>query len=312
MLSVPEWINEVHDLFPTRVVERIEDDALNRYGLVDLVTRRDVLERVTPSQALLRAVLQTRHLMNDDVLAAARRLVRDVVRQLGEALATDIRQPLLGVRDPLRRSRIAVAANFDARSTIRANLKHVDPATGRLVIQEPLFVTRVRRHVDRWQIILLVDQSGSMTDSVIHAAVTASVFHGISHLRGHLVAFDTAVVDLTDDVVDPVEALMKVQLGGGTDIGQALRYAEQLVDTPRRAMVVLISDLFEGAELSGLYAATRRLVESGARVLVLAALDSRGDAVFDHAVAARLTALGARVGAMTPHDLARWVAEVVG
>ena len=110
------------------------------------------------------------------------------------------------------------------------------------MIETPLFFSRVRRQVDRWQIIILVDESGSMLDSVIHAAVMAAIFWNLRTMQIHLCLFDTQVVDVTGECTDPVEALMKVQLGGGTDIGQALAYAAETRASPRRAIVVLITD----------------------------------------------------------------------
>ncbi|HTS27729.1 MAG TPA: VWA domain-containing protein [Bryobacteraceae bacterium] len=309
-LNVPDWINQVHTLFPKQTIERLERDAVERYNIDEVVTNPQVLARATPNESLLKAVLRTKHLMNQQVLAMARQLVRRVIQELIERLATPIRQPFFGSRDR-RPSSTKIARNFDWRTTIRRNLKHYDPATRRLVIETPHFVSRVRRHIDRWQIIVLVDQSGSMVPSVIHSAITASIFFGIPILRPHLVLFSTSVVDLTQDCTDPVETLMKVQLGGGTDIGQALHYASTLVDTPRRAIVVLVTDFFEGAPVERLYSITRQLVESGVTLLGLAALDEQADPAYDRSVAARMVELGAQVGAMTPGELANWVARKV-
>jgi Mg-chelatase subunit ChlD len=310
-LTVPDWINNVHELFPQRTIERIEKDALERYGLEEMVTNPDVLNRAQPNQTLLKAVLRTKHLMNQEVLAAARRLVRRVVDQLMERLAREIRSPFLGTIDRRRRSHLKVAKNFDARTTIRRNLRHYDPESRRLFIRTPYFYSRVRRHVDRWQIIILVDQSGSMAGSVIHAAVTASIFFGIKSLRTHLVVFDTSVVDLTDDCSDPVETLMKVQLGGGTDIGGALSYAATLVENPRRTIVVLITDFCEGAPENRLLSVVKQLTESGVTLLGLAALDEAAYPAYDQEMAKRIVRLGGHVAAMTPGELADWVAEKV-
>src|SRR4051812_49006958 len=311
-LTVPEWIGEVQELFPRSVVERLEHDALDRYGLLELVTDADVLRRATPNETLLKAVLATKHLMDGEVLSEARRIVRAVVEDLRRRLARPVRSPFLGALDRRKPTRHRVAANFDAHRTIRHNLRHYDAATNRIVIAEPLFSSRVRRHIDRWQVIVLVDQSGSMADNVIHAAVVASIFTELgSLLRTHLVAFDTAVVDLTDRCSDPVETLMQVQLGGGTDIGQALTYASQLVDQPRKTIVVLVSDFEEGAPLEQLLVVTKRLVESGVTLLALAALSTDALPVYNRDVGRRLSALGAQIGAMTPDQLAEWVAERV-
>ena len=310
-LTVPDWINAVHELFPRRTIERIEKDALERYQLEELVTNAELLGRVQPSQTLLKAVLRTKHLMNQEVLAVARLLVRRVVEQLMERLAREVRQPFVGAVDRRRRSYVKMAQNFDVRTTLRRNLRHYDPTTKQLYLQTPYFYSRVRRQVDRWQLIILVDESGSMLDSVIHSAVSAAIFWGIRSLRTHLCLFDTSVVDVTADCTDPVETLMKVQLGGGTDIGQAMAYAASLVDNPHRTILVLITDFYEGAPVQRLLSVTRQLVESGVTVLGLAALDDRAEPSYDRALAERMVALGAYVGAMTPGELAEWVAGKV-
>ncbi len=310
-LTVPDWINQVHELFPKRTIRTIEADALERYQMMEMVTNKELLERVEPSEALLGAILKTKHLMNADVLAAARTIVSRVVKQLVEKLRPTIRRTLTGRRDPNRRSFYKVAANFDPKRTIRANLKNYSADTKQLVISEPIFYSRTRRQSEKWQFIVAVDQSGSMTSSVIHAAVTASIFYSVPALTNHLIAFDTSVVDLTSEITDPVETLMKVQLGGGTDIAKAMRYAEQLITTPRRAMVVLITDLYEGGSETQLVNCVTRMVGSGTKVLVLGALCDCGTASFDAQLGARLAARGAQVGVMTPHELANWVAEVM-
>lgn len=311
-LNVPDWINQVHELFPNKTIERLEKDALERYQLDEMVTDPELLARVQPNMTLLKAVLRTKHLMNQDVLAAARHLVRKVVEQLLEKLAREVRNAFQGSIDRRHRSFLKIAKNFDIRTTIRRNLKHYDADNKRVLIETPYFYSRVRRQTDKWQIIVLVDESGSMMDSVIHSAVTASIFFGIKSLRTHLCIFDTEVVDLTEDCSDPVETLMKVQLGGGTDIGHALAYAQNLVDNPRRTIIVLITDFYEGGPIGRLLKVTKELCESGVTLLGLAALDERANPSYDKATASRMVDLGAHVAAMTPGELAEWVAEKVG
>jgi Mg-chelatase subunit ChlD len=310
-MTVPEWINKVHVLFPRRTVERLEKDALERYQLEEMVTNPALLARARPSKTLLRAILHTKHLMNQEVLSAARALVRRVVEELMGELAREVHSPFSGALDRSRRSSVRVARNFDAQATIRRNLRHFDPRSQRLVIQEPCFNSRVRRFADRWQVIVLVDQSGSMIDSVIHAAIMASIFHGIRSIRSHLCVFDTEVVDLSGACSDPVETLMRVQLGGGTDIGHALDYAASLVTNPVHTIIALISDLYEGAPETRLLSLAHQLVESGVSMLGLAALDMEAEPVYDRQLAGKLATLGVHVGAMTPGELAAWVAERV-
>ncbi|GAA1181512.1 Mg-chelatase subunit ChlD [Kitasatospora gansuensis] len=310
-VTAVDWLDDVHRLFPKETVERLERDAVERYEIHEIVTDPTVLERVEPNPTLLRAVLRTRHLMNPEVLGLARRIVEAVVRQLMARLSPEVRRSFTGSRSA-RPSRVPLARDFDFRATVRANLKHYQPAERRLLIEQPHFHSRTSRHLEQWQLVLLVDQSGSMVDSVIHSAVTAACLWGLPGLRTHLVAFDTSVVDLTADVTDPVELLMRVQLGGGTDIARAVDYGAGLVDRPRRAIVVLISDFYEGGDPHRLVRTVRALVEQGTTVLALAALDEQADPVYDRELAQQLADVGAHVGAMTPGQLAAFVAERLG
>jgi Mg-chelatase subunit ChlD len=310
-LSTPDWINTIHTLFPKEVIERLEQDAVERYGIDEVVTNLEVLERIEPSESLLRAVLHTKHLMNPEVLAAARKLVAEVVRRIMEKLATEVRQAFSGSRDRRRRSRMKMARNFDFKQTLAANLHRYDPERRKLYVERPVFISRTKRHAEPWDIVLLIDQSGSMVDSVIHSAVMAACLWQLPGMRTRLVAFDTAVVDLTADVSDPVELLMKVQLGGGTDIAKAVGYAQSLIANPRKSIVVLVSDFYEGGSPHELVRRVKALVESGAKVLGLAALDSKAEPNYDREMAARLVREGAQIGAMTPGQLAGWLAEKV-
>ncbi|MFD8014523.1 VWA domain-containing protein [Streptomyces sp. NPDC058955] len=306
-----DWLDDVHRLFPRETIERLERDAVERFEIHEIVTDPAVLERIEPDQTLLRAVLRTKHLMNPEVLRLARRIVETVVRRLMERLRPEVRRALHGTRSR-RPSRLPLSRDFDFRGTVRANLAHYRPEERRLLIERPRFHSRTRRHVERWQLILLVDQSGSMVDSVIHSAVTAASLWGLPGLTTHLIAFDTSVVDLTGDVADPVELLMRVQLGGGTDIARAVAYATGLVDNPRRAIVVVISDFYEGGDRHRLVRGVRALVEQGTVVLGLAALDEEARPAYDRETGQLLADAGAHVGAMTPGRLAEFVAERLG
>jgi Mg-chelatase subunit ChlD len=310
-LSTPDWVNSIHQLFPQEVIERLERDAVERFGIDEVVTNIEVLERIEPSESLLRAVLHTKHLMNPQVLAAARKLVAEVVRRIMEKLAREVRQSFAGTRDRRQPSRMRIASNFDFKRTVRANLHRWHPQQQKLFIETPLFISRSKRHTERWDIVLLVDQSGSMVDSVIHAAVMAACLWQLPGMKTHLVAFDTSVVDLSHDVSDPAELLMKVQLGGGTDIARAVGYAQNLIHNPRKSMVVLISDFYEGGSEYELIRRTRQLCEAGVKVLGLAALDSAAKPNYDRELAQKLVNAGAQIGAMTPGELAAWLAGQV-
>lgn len=310
-VTAVDWLDDIHRLFPKETVERLERDAVERYGIQEIVTDPAVLERVEPSATLLRAVLRTKHLMNPQVLGLARRIVAAVVEDLLARLRPEVLRAFHGARSR-RPSRVPLARDFDFKGTVRANLGHYRPEERRLLIERAHFHSRTQRHLTRWQLILLVDQSGSMAGSVIHSAVTAACLWGLPGLRTHLVAFDSNVVDLTSEVSDPVELLMRVQLGGGTDIARAVAYGAGLVENPRRTIVVLITDFYEGGDAYRLVRSVRALVEQGSTVLGLAALDEEADPDYDRELAGRLADAGAHVGAMTPGRLAAFVAERLG
>jgi Mg-chelatase subunit ChlD len=309
-LTVPDWLDEIHRLFPKETIERLEKDAVERYEIHDVVTNPEVLQRIEPNETLLKAVLRTKHLMNPEVLALARELVAKVVKKLIEKLARTVRTSFSGARQR-RRSNFKLAKNFDAKLTVRSNLGRWDAKKKRIAIEKPIFFSRSRRSCDKWQVILLVDESGSMLGSVIHAAVTAACLWGLPGVKTHLCIFDTQVVDLTDQVTDPVEVLMKVQLGGGTDIGKAVQYGAGLVESPRRTIVVLITDFFEGGSADTLVQTVKSLCDQGSYVLGLAALDEQANPSYDRDLAQRLVNVGAHVGAMTPGELVGFIAEKV-
>lgn len=312
VLSTPGWINEIHNLFPRETIERLERDAIETYAIDDVMTDPGVLERVQPNETLLKAVLQTKHLMSPDVLIVARKLIQQVVRDLMEKLGREMTIAFSGVLNRRRHSLRPSAGALDFRRAIKDNLRHYDPETRRVTVEKLRFFTRSQRRLKPWQVILLVDQSGSMAGSVIHSAVTAACLWGLPGIKTHLVAFDTNVVDLTQDVDDPCELLMKVQLGGGTDIQAAVGYAADLVEAPERAIIVLISDFYEGGGETLLLHRVRELVGQRSIVLGLAALDADAAPDFDREMARRLVDAGAEIGAMTPGQLAGWLAGKIG
>ncbi|MEM9554242.1 MAG: VWA domain-containing protein [Acidobacteriota bacterium] len=309
-LDVPEWLAEVRRLFPRPVLEVLERDALQRYDLQELVTDPETLTRLEPNLALVQTLMSFRGRLGGRVLDEARRIIHQVVDELTRRLEQEIRRAFSGRIDRFRQSRLKVAQNLDWRRTVRANLRHWDPETRRLAVRDLRFFARVRRHIP-WTIVLCVDQSGSMAGSVVYSAVVAAILSRLPAVSVRLVLFDTSVVDVSDRVDDPLEVLLGVQLGGGTDIGRALRYCEGLVDNPRRTVLVLISDFDEGASPRVLLATVRRLAEAGVMLRGLAGLDEESTPFYDRRMAERLVAHGMEVAAATPGELARWLASTI-
>ncbi|MCA9087436.1 MAG: VWA domain-containing protein [Planctomycetaceae bacterium] len=311
-LNVPRWLNEIRELFPRQTCERITSHALERYGLTELVSDPEILDSLTPSTELLSTILSLKGQLGNEVMGAVRRLITQVADDIRQRLEQPIRNALTGKLNRFQRSHLKHSSNFDAKSTIRRNLKHWDPQRKQLIVESPRFFSRVQRHLP-WEVILCVDQSGSMVNSVIHAAVMAGILASLPLLRVKLVLFDTSIVDASEYASDPIEVLMGVQLGGGTDIGQAVRYCEQLVVQPRRTIFVLLSDFCEGADPRLLLSACHRLQEAGVKTLGLAALDETANPWYDEHIAGQLAAHGMEIAAITPNEFAHWLAgEIQG
>jgi Mg-chelatase subunit ChlD len=310
-LTVSGWLNKIRVLFPKETVEIMERHALENYGMSELLTDKEVLEKLEPNQELLKTILQLKSMMKGEVLETARRIVKKVAEELMKKLEQDMKKALLGKLDRTKASHVPSIRNLDIKKTIYNNLKYYDRESRQLVLNRVYFHARIKKY-NTWRIILAVDESGSMLDSVIHSAVTAGIFARLPMLDTRLVIFDTNVVDLSGYVEDPVETLMSVQLGGGTDIAGALSYCEGLIENPSRTMVVLISDLYEGGGYQRLYSISRQIIESGAKFIALTALDMEANPNYDRNAASRLADLGAHVAAITPEGLADWVGRIVG
>lgn len=310
-LTAATWITKIRTLFPKETVEILERHALDTYGMTELLTDREVLEKLEPNEELLKTILQLKHLMKGDVLDTARRIVRQVAEEIAKKLNQDIRRSLLGRLDRNSESHVPSMRDLDMKKTVRRNLKHYDTETKTLMLEKVYFSRRTRRY-NTWRVIIAVDESGSMLGSVIHSAVMAGIFAKLLMLDTRLVIFDTQVVDLSSQLEDPVATLMSIQLGGGTYIAGALQYCETLIENPHRTMVVLVSDLCEGGSAQGVLSVSRSIIESGAKLVCLTALDMDANPAYDRHMAQNLADLGAHVGAMTPGALADFMGKVMG
>lgn len=309
-LSVPRWLGQVRELFPKSTAEFLARTALERYKLAEVLADDAILEQVEPNMELLRSLMAVKEVVPQRLLSSVRRLIQRVVDDLRRKLSHEVQRRFLGALHRRSRSPLRVSKNFDVATTLRKNLRRYQPEDRRILIERAYFHSRIQRR-NPWDLVLLVDQSGSMTDSAIHSAVMAGIFHSLPAIRTRLIVFDVEVVDLTETVHDPVETLMRMQLGGGTDIARALTYAHSLIQNPRRTMVVLTTDFYEGGDPAELIQAAARIASEGAALLGLAALDRRADPDYDRDLARRLVEVGMHVGAMTPDRLAEWVAERV-
>ncbi|MFJ5450262.1 VWA domain-containing protein [Pectobacterium carotovorum] len=309
-LTAVNWLNQARKLFPSSTFERMQSQAIERYEISHLFNDPQALQAMEPTPALAKALLSLRGRMNEETREAVRDIIRKVVDEILRTLRPTFTNALTGRRNRFRRSPIPSSQNFDWRATIAANLKHFDREKNRLVIETPHFNSRMQRHMP-WDVILCVDQSASMSSSVMYAAVCASILAALPAVRVSLIVFDTQVVDLSHLAHDPVDVLMTVQLGGGTNIAKAMQYCEQQVQNPKRTIVTLISDFEEGGALNRLLSCVQRMHSQQITLLGLAALDDSAQPVYDTAIGQKLADRGMHVAALTPEHFAQWLAEVM-
>ncbi len=308
-LNAAKWITKVRKLFPKQTAEILEKQALEEFHMTELLTDKKVLEQIQPDMHLLKTILQLKHLMKGEVLETAKQIAQKVADQLREKLENSVRRSILGRIDRNSSSPVHSARNLDMKKTIRKNLKHYDPETKQLVLQEIYFSNRVKKY-STWNVIIAIDESGSMLGSVIYSAVMAQIISKLPFAEVKLIIFDTSVVDLSGQAEDPAEILMSVQLGGGTDIGKALAYCEQLIETPSKTCILCVTDLYEGAPEKYLLNTSRNILESGAKLNFLTALDETANPAFDRQLGQKLANLGAFVGALTPEQLGDYIGKI--
>lgn len=304
------WLGELRDLFPQSVCETVQAHAIETLGMADLLSDPAVLDALAPSQDLLKALIAFKGTADPALRAKIREVTRRIVDDIVQRLRPRVEAALSGQPNRFRRSQMKAMRNFDWRATIRDNLKTWDGQRQMIVADRLRFHGRARRRLP-WTIILCVDQSGSMLSSTIYAAVMASILTALPAVEVKLIVFDTAIVDLSSEAHDPVEVLMAVQLGGGTDIASAMEYCEKLVVQPTRTVFVLLSDFEEGGSVPRMLAAAQRMASARVTLLGLGALSDDAAPVYDRRMAERLADRGMKVAALTPDRFAEWIGSVI-
>ncbi|MFM2066198.1 MAG: hypothetical protein RLZZ584_1107 [Pseudomonadota bacterium] len=297
--GVARWLGDIRKYFPSSVVQVMQRDALERLNLRDMLLQPEMLRSVQPDVHLVASLMALSRVIPAGTRDTARQVVRAVVDALMRQLEEPLRSAVSGALDRSQRNRRPRLAEIDWHRTIRANLRHWQPEYRTVVPQTLVGYGRKSRRPQR-EVVLCIDQSGSMANSVVYASIFGAVMATLPAVATRLVVFDTAVVDLTEQLDDPVELLFGVQLGGGTDINGAVGYCQSVIREPRNTILVLISDLYEGGVESGLLRRAVELVEAGVQFVTLLALSDEGAPAYDHALAARLAALGVPSFACTP------------
>lgn len=309
-LTVPTWIDAVSELFPRQAKEVLERELISRRGIAELLDHPKLLEKVEPNVELVKTLLTHKDLLDPRARILARKIIDQVVEQLKRQLEVRIEAAITGALRKDRHSPRKVFKNLDLPKTLRKNLHHWDDERRRLLVDQ-LFYFAAERNKRPWHIIVCVDQSGSMLDSAISSAIMASIFAELPAVKTSLVLFDTNVVDLSAEVGSPVDVLLKVQLGGGTDITQALLYCNGLVAEPARSIVVLITDFFEGRDEKDLVDQVRVMADSGVRMIGLGALGYDARPEYNKATAGKCRKSGMDILVCTPERLAEAMAEII-
>jgi Mg-chelatase subunit ChlD len=297
--TVARWLGDIRTYFPSTVVQVMQRDAIDRLGLRRLLLEKEMLQSVEPDVHLVGTLLSLNNLMPETTKATARQVVAKVVAEVEKRIAQRTQAAISGALNRAARTSRPKPRDIDWNRTIAANLAHYLPEH-RTVVPERLVGYGRRQQVVAKDVVLAIDQSGSMASSVVYASVFGAVLASMRALRTSLVVFDTAVVDLTDRLADPVDVLFGTQLGGGTDINRAIAYCQGLITRPRDSVIVLISDLYEGGVRDEMLARMAALKSDGVTVVALLALSDEGAPSYDHEHAAALAELGIPAFACTP------------
>lgn len=296
--NVARWLGDIREYFPSSVVKIMQQDALKRLNLTAMLTEPEMLETVVPDIHLVANLMTLGKLIPEKTKATARQVVQKVVDELIQKLSGPTQQAISGSLNRAARNRRPRHNEINWNETIRKNLQHYQPEYKTIIPEVRIGYGRKRKAMK--DIVLCIDQSGSMGTSVIYSGIFGAVMASMPAVITKMVVFDTAVADLTEELQDPVDLLFGVQLGGGTDIHKALSYCQQIISRPLDTVLVLISDLYEGGNEAEMRNKAVQLVDSGVQVIALLALNDEGAPYYDHQNAEFFAGLGIPVFACTP------------
>ena len=309
-LTVPKWISKVKKLFPKETIEIMQKQALEKYKLTEILTDENILKEIEPNIELLKNILTFKDMMSQNVKKLAYDIVKKTLEEIKNKMEVEIKRVFYGKKLPNSNTTNKIFKNLDIKKTIRYNLKNYD-IKNKIIFTDKLFFNQNIKKYNPYNIIILIDESGSMLDSVIYSSIMASIFANLPYLSIKLVIFDISVVDLSEHIKEPIDILFKVQLGGGTNIAQALEYAKKITFAPDKTIVLLISDLFDSNDYKLMYKNANDIIESGSKLIVLTALDYNANSIYDKEAARYFSKIGAKVGALTPSKLSKWISDII-
>lgn len=309
-LTVPKWISKVKKLFPKETVEIMQKQALEKYKLTEILTDENILKEIEPNIELLKNILTFKDMMSQNVKKLAYDIVKKTLEEIKNKMEVEIKKVFYGKKLPNSNTTNKIFKNLDIKKTIRYNLKNYD-IKNKTIFTDKLFFNQNIKKYNPYNIIILIDESGSMLDSVIYSSIMASIFANLPYLSIKLIIFDISVVDLSEHIKEPIDILFKVQLGGGTNIAQALEYAKKITFAPDKTIVLLISDLFDSNDYKLMYKNANDIIEAGSKLIILTALDYNANSIYDKEAAKYFSKIGAKVGALTPSKLSKWISDII-
>lgn len=299
---ISKWLGDLRTLFDSEIVAVVQNDAIERKGLKQLLLEPELLENLEPDLNLASTLLMLKDQIPKKSKEAARMFIRKIVEEINKMLENDVRRAVTAALNRRAHSPLPAASAIDYRMTIRRNLKHYDPGLGTIVPEKVWFFDRSSR-VNRWNVILDIDQSGSMGQSILYSSIMACILASMQAVQTHVVAFDTQIMDLTHLCADPVDLLFGFQMGGGTDIAKSIAYCQTLVESPGKTLFFLVSDLMEGGNRAALLRRLEEMKASGVTVIVLLAIADGGKPCYDEQTAKRIADMDIPCFACSPELL---------
>lgn len=296
--NAARWLGDIREYFPASVVRVLQQDAFTRLDMKKMLLEPEMLQSMEPDVHLVANLMALGQVIPAKSKETARLVVRKVVEELERKLAEPLRSAVMGALNRATRNRRPKHSEIDWNRTIRANLKHWQPEHRTVIPETCLGYGRKRRSLR--DIVICIDQSGSMGTSVVYSGIFGAVLASLPAVNTRMVVFDTAVVDLTEKLQDPVDLLFGVQLGGGTDIARALTYCQSVIQRPEETILVLITDLYEGGNTERMRALAAHMTTAGVQMITLLALNDEGAPSYDHSNAAAFTGMGVPCFACTP------------
>lgn len=302
--QISRWLGDVRTLFDKELVKVIQNDAINRCGLKQLVLEPELLESIEPDTNLAATILILKDQIPKRSKESVREFIKKIVEQINRLLEQDIRRAVTAAVNKRKHSPIPSASALDFKMTITRNLKNYNPELKTVVPEHFYFFERTSiTAANKWTIILDIDQSGSMGESVIYSSIISCILASMASIKTHIVAFDTNIVDLTEKSSDPVDLLFGFQLGGGTDINKSVAYCEQFIENPSKTLFFLISDLYEGGNRAALLRRIEDMKSSGVTIISLLAISDSGKPYCDERIAQKIASLGIPCFACNPQLL---------